>query len=74
MKEERLERLHEFDKIKGLVGENIEEIVEHNGHITRPEVVQLFNKPGAKFESTVTEKIDKVLQNVTRNANNTGGV
>ena len=74
MKEEILERLQKFDNIKESFGVNIEEIAEHHGHITWPEIVPLFNKYGAKFESTVTEEIDELLRNVTRNTNNTGGV
>ena len=74
MKEEILGKIHQFENIKELVGKNIEDIGEHRVHITRPAVVQLFNKFGAKFESTVMENIDKVLRNVIRNTNNTGGV
>ena len=34
----------------------------------------MFIEFGAKFESTVTENIDELLQNVTRNENNTSRV
>ena len=74
MKEERLGKIHQFYNIKELAGKNIEDIAEHRVHITRPAVVQLFNEFGAKYESTITEKIEKVLRNVTRNANTTDGV
>ena len=57
-----------------MVGKNIEEIAEHHGHIERRAVVQLFNEFGSKFESTVIEKIDKLIWNVTKNAKYREGV
>ena len=53
------------------MGKNIDEIVEHHGHITRPAVVQLFNEFGYKSENIVMENIDRLIWNVTKNANNT---
>ena len=52
------------------MGKNIEDIVEHHGHIERTAFVQLFNEFEAKSESTVMENIDKLIWNVTKNKNN----
>ena len=68
---EREERLEYCEEIKRTIGDKIEQIAEENGQITRPAVRKLFSDFSLKFETTITNKIDSVLQSVVAQ---TGGI
>ena len=64
IREEREERRQHYEEIKQTVGDKIEEIAIQHGNITRPAVIQLFNDFSSRFENTISNKIDGVLESV----------
>ena len=61
-----------YKQIKTVITNNIEEVAEENGQITRPLVMNMFDEFGAKFETSILSKIDTILQKLQNsNANQT---
>ena len=70
IKQEREDQLAHYEQIKTVIANNTEEVAEENGQITRPLVMKMFDKFGAKFETSILSKIDTILQTVQNsNAN-----
>ena len=55
-----------YKQIKTVITNNIEEVAEENGQITRPLVMNMFDEFGAKFETSISLKIDTLLQIVQK--------
>ena len=63
IKQEREDRLAHYEQIKTVIANKIEEATEGNGQITRPLVMKMFDKFGAKFETSISSKIYTILTN-----------